>query len=82
MKTPEEFVKEYYQLPQSKIETVRIKSLIKCIERYNEYIFCLPPSNKEMKKNKKCPKCNSKKILRFGGIYECEECGLIWYKEW
>jgi hypothetical protein len=37
MKTPEEFVKEYYQLPQSKIETVRIKSLIKCVERYKEY---------------------------------------------
>lgn len=37
MKTPEEFVKEYYQLPHSKIETVRIKSLIKCIERYKEY---------------------------------------------
>lgn len=37
MKTIEEFVKEYYQLPQSKIETVRIKSLIKCVERYKEY---------------------------------------------
>lgn len=37
MKTPEEFIKEYYQLPQSKIEKVRLKSLIKCIERYKEY---------------------------------------------
>lgn len=37
MKTPEEFVNEYYQLPQSKIETVRIKSFIRCIERYKEY---------------------------------------------
>lgn len=38
MKTPEEFVNEYYQLPDSKIETVRIKSLIKCIERYINYL--------------------------------------------
>ena len=37
MKAPEEFVKEYYQLPQSKIETVRIKSLIKCVERFKQY---------------------------------------------
>jgi DNA integrity scanning protein DisA with diadenylate cyclase activity len=40
MKTPDEFVKEYYQLPQSKIETVRIKSLIRCLERYSEYLKC------------------------------------------
>ena len=37
MKTPEEFINEYYQLPQSKIETVRIKSLIRCLEKYKEY---------------------------------------------
>ena len=32
--TAEEFVNKYYNLPQSKIMTVRVGSLIKCLERF------------------------------------------------
>jgi len=37
MKTPKQFIMEYYQIPESEITTVRINSLIKCLERYKEY---------------------------------------------
>lgn len=38
MKTAEEFVKEYYQLPKSKVRSVSITSLIKCLKCYEEQL--------------------------------------------
>jgi hypothetical protein len=78
MKTPEEFVKEYYQLPHSKIETVRIKSLIKCIERYKEY-----HDSEVIKLNKPCVSNNEVAVcpdpqhhaMELGLNIKCPTCG-------
>jgi hypothetical protein len=64
MKTPEDFVNEYYQLPQSKIETVKIKSLIKCIERYKEY------HDSEVKK------LNMPDVVGRSEQLKCDGCGI------
>lgn len=75
MKTPEEFIKEYYQLTQSKIETVRIKSLIRCLEREKEY------HESEVKKLNKpdviksvC-ECPIYDTYRLEGNVRCRKCG-------
>jgi len=79
MKTPKEFISEYYQLPQSKIETVRIKSLIRCLERYKEYYesevkkLNIPVVSKSV-----CPHCGAKNSvvdILFGKM--CEKCEKI-----